>query len=120
MVSSPVIVYASFFVKQAITGIGDGLTPVLFLVLSICPSVIGVIGLAMKGLLFVKERFSGNAQLLVVVRSVAVVMIVVFGFFAAYLLWSSGQIWTTGRLLLSVVAVVGFVGALYTLGRLWR
>lgn len=125
MVSSPAIVYASFYMKQALTGTGDGFVPVFFLAFSICVSVIGVIGLAMKGLLSVRERsiaqrFSGDAQLLLLARYAAVVMIVVFGLFAAYLLWPAGQAWTVGRLLFSVVALVGLIGALYAGGRLWR
>ncbi len=125
MVSSPAILYASVYTKQAITGIGDGFAPVFFLALSICLSVIGVIGLAMKGLLFVNERllaqrYSGDAKPPLVARYAAVVMIVVFGSFAAYLLWPAGQAWTLGRLLFSVAAVVGFSGALYAGSRLWR
>lgn len=117
--------YASFYIKQSLTGIGDGFAPVFFLAFSIFLSVIGVIGLVMKGLMSVKERsmaqrFSGDTQLLLVARYAAVVMIVVFGSLTAYLMWPDGQVWTTGRLLFSVVAVAGFIGALHAGGRLWR
>ena len=125
MVTSPAILYLSFYLKQTLTGKGDGFAPVLLLTVFICVALIGAIGLGLNGLLFLRMRVMTQdsdvyRRILAVARYAVLVMTIFFGSLAAYLIWPLGKLSTWGAFLGSAISLAGFIGAAYVAVRLWR